>query len=97
MPLSVSGSYTLGQSRARLSDRHAYIVSLDVVLAQRKLDLFVLDDQVNAEDATSHFAAVGAMADMTASLLSEEVVIVYLHLHLLAKTFSFHVGEVIVS
>lgn len=72
----------------------AYIIALDAVLSLWKFDLLTFDDQVCAKDTSSNLSAVLTMADVTTSLLAEQVVIIDLDSHSLAKTGSFHFGYV---
>jgi hypothetical protein len=61
---------------------------LDSILAVGKFNLLIFNDQVGAEDATCHFSAVGAMADVATSLRPEEVVVIHLNLDSFTKVRS---------
>ena len=66
------------------------IVFLDAILSFGEFNLLVFDDEVNANDTACHLTAVLAVADVTSTLLAEEVVVIDLDSHSFAKTCSFH-------
>lgn len=69
-----------------------YTVLLDRAFSLRELNFIFLDDQVGAKDTTGYFAAVLAVADVAASLFTEEVVIVDFDGDGFAEAGSFHCG-----
>ena len=59
----------------RPAHRFRIIELFDSILAVRKLDFLVFDDQINAADAARDLSAVGAVADVASALGAEEVVV----------------------
>jgi len=72
--------------------RSTYIVPLDPIFSLREFNLFIFDDQVRTEESTSDFPAILAVADMTATLRAEKVVVSDTNGHGATETGPFHSG-----
>ena len=66
------------------------IVFLNAILPLWKFNLLIFDDEVDADDTACYLTAVPAVANVTSTLLAEEIIVVDLNGHSLAVTRSFH-------